>query len=325
MSGDEGLRVTVPAALQALQDHPNLNLHLVGDTGAINREIGDVASAVSSRLQLVEAGEAIPMDAKPADFLRSGDNSPMHVALDLLARGDVHGVVSAGNTTALMALSRRQVDMIHGISRPAFCSAMPTREGVSWMLDLGANVDCSADNLHEFALMGSALVTALTDDEQPRVALLSNGKEENKGNAAIKEAARRLASDSRINYLGYVEGDDLQRGLADVIVCDGLLGNVALKAAEGTATFTGDLIAESFSRHWWHRVLAALAAPQLKSLRESLDADRHGGAFLLGLQGVVVKSHGGSSSTSFTAALGQALRCVEHDMVPGMVRNLDIQ
>ena len=324
MSGDEGLRVTVPAVLQALQDHPKLNLHLVGNTDAITRELESQSAEVSARLRIVAAGDPIPMDAKPGDILRGNKDNPVEVALGLLASGEVQGMVSAGNTTALMALGRRQIDMLHGISRPAFCSAIPTRDGVSWMLDLGANVDCSADNLHEFALMGAALVRALTEVDLPRVALLSNGKEDNKGNSAIKEAAQRLAADRRINYLGYVEGDDLHRGLADVIVCDGLLGNIALKATEGTATFTAELIAESFSRHWWHRVLAALAAPQLRSLRDSLNADQHGGAFLLGLQGVVVKSHGGSSTESFAAALGQALLCVQHEMIPRMTRELEI-
>jgi glycerol-3-phosphate acyltransferase PlsX len=262
------------------------------------------------------------MDADAADILRGSSDSPLHRALELLAAGTVQGVVSAGNTTALMALGRRQIDMLHGIGRPAFCSAMPTVNGVSWMLDLGANVDCSADNLQEFALMGSALVTALSGTAEPGVALLSNGKEATKGNAVIKEAAQRLAADQRINYLGYVEGDDLHAGLADVIVCDGLLGNVALKAAEGTAQYTGQLIARTFSRHWWLKLLASVARPQLKALRHAVDADRHGGAFLLGLQGVVVKSHGASNSESFAAALGQAVRCIEHDMVSRLGRNL---
>lgn len=202
MSGDHGLRVTVPASLQVLQNNPHIHLHLVGDTDALTQALEQHPSADRARVQLVAAQSVIPMDAKASRVLRGNSNSSMHVALDLLAQGHVSGVVSAGNTGALMALSRRAVNMLQGFSRPAFCSAIPVREGSCYMLDLGANVDCNADNLHEFALMGTALVTALQDRPRPRVVLLSNGTESNKGNAVIKIAGERLLADQRINFAG---------------------------------------------------------------------------------------------------------------------------
>ncbi len=325
MSGDHGLRIAVPASLQALQDDPQIHLHLVGDASSLEQALARYPDADLSRLDIVPAQSVIAMDAKPADALRGGNDSSMHVALDLLAQGRVSAVVSAGNTGALMALSRRSINMLHGLSRPAFCSALPVREGACYMLDLGANVDCNADNLHEFALMGTALVTALGHADHPRVMLLSNGTESNKGNAVIKAAGEKLASDDRINFCGFMEGNAIHSGDADLLVCDGLLGNVALKVAEGTAQLASTMIVQEYAKHWWSRLLAVLSAPLLKNLRRSLSADLHGGAFLLGLQGVVVKSHGGSSEAGFTAAIGQAALCVEHDMVARLTRHMNAQ
>jgi glycerol-3-phosphate acyltransferase PlsX len=325
MSGDHGLRIAVPASLQALQHNPHIHLHLVGDTEALKLALARYPDAELARIQLVPAQSVIPMDAKASRILRGNSDSSMHVALDLLAQGSVSAVVSAGNTGALMALSRRAINMLHGFSRPAFCSAIPVREGSCYMLDLGANVDCNADNLHEFALMGTALVTALENKHQPRVVLLSNGTESNKGNAVIKIAGERLMADDRINFCGFLEGSALHDGDADLVVCDGLLGNVALKVAEATAALASTLIAREYDRHWWSRALALLSAPVLRGLKRSLSADLHGGAFLLGLQGVVVKSHGGSSAAGFAAAIGQAALCIEHEMVAQLRRYTDEQ
>ena len=326
MSGDHGLRVSVPASLQLLQDNSRIHLHLVGDEQAIRREIsihdGDSAA---ERLTIVHAAETLPMDAKPSTVLRGRQQSSMHVALSLLADGKVEGVVSAGNTGALMALGRSLLDMLPGFQRPAFCSTIPVRRGATYMLDLGANVDCTARHLHEFALMGTALASTLQGSERPLVALLSNGKEANKGNSIIRAAAELLDGDSAVNYCGYVEGDAIHNGEVEVIVCDGLLGNIALKAAEGTAGLAAELIAEKFSHHWWHRLLGALSAPLLSGLSESLSAERHGGAFLLGLRGVLIKSHGGASETGFGAALRQATECIDHQMVPRLAHYLDSQ
>ena len=241
------------------------------------------------------------------------------------AAGEVDGVVSAGPTAALMALGRRRISMLPGFSRPALCSAMPVEQGFSYMLDLGANVDADTESLHEFARLGIALIAALEDVREPRVALLSNGSEPGKGNLAIRDAAKRFEADPGINYIGYIEGDSLYCGDADLIVCDGLLGNVALKTAEGTATFAAKLINRSFGRHWWLKLVAAAAAPTLRELQAALSAERHGGAFLLGLRGVVVKSHGSAGEDGFRAALDQAARCVENDMVPRLAQHLGNQ
>ncbi|MEP5765521.1 MAG: phosphate acyltransferase PlsX [Halieaceae bacterium] len=327
MSGDHGLRSAVPASLQVLQEHPNLQLSLVGDSNAIELELQqhDTAGALPARLDIVHADTTLAMDAPTAQILRGSQGSSLHVALGLLGAGQVDAVVSAGNTTALMALGRRQVDMLHGFSRPAFCSAIPVNKGFSYMLDLGANVDCDARSLHEFALMGTALVSSLEECEVPRVALLSNGREANKGDAVIRLAAEKLAADERLNYCGFVEGDDLHLARAELIVCDGLLGNVALKTAEGTAELAADLVRQSFASHWWYRLLGLMVRPVLGQLRVSLSAEQYGGAFLLGLQGVVVKSHGGSTPRAFRAALEQAVLCVEHKMVPRLAHYLDNQ
>jgi glycerol-3-phosphate acyltransferase PlsX len=323
MSGDHGLRVAVPASLQALQNDPQIHLHLVGDSVALKQELTRYPEADLERIQVVAARAVIPMDAKPSAVLRGNSDSSMHIALSLLAQGQVSAVVSAGNTGALMALGRRAVSMLHGFSRPAFCSAIPVRQGCCYMLDLGANVDCNADNLHEFALLGTALVTALENRPSPRVVLLSNGTESNKGNAVIRIAGEKLEADDRINFCGYIEGSSLHDGDAELVVCDGLLGNVALKVAEGTAQLASSMIAQAYDRHWWSRALALLSRPLLRGLKRSLSADLHGGAFLLGLQGVVVKSHGSSSEAAFAAAIGQAALCIEHDMVSQLALRTD--
>jgi glycerol-3-phosphate acyltransferase PlsX len=326
MSGDHGLRVSVPASLRVLQAIPSIHLHLVGDEQALERELSSHDSgAVSSRLHLVHAPSVLAMDAKPSTVLRASQDSSMHVAFSLVADGTAQGLVSAGNTGALMALGRLLLDMLPGFQRPAFCSSFPVRQGSCFMLDLGANIDCGATQLHEFGLMGTALATSLLGSESPRVALLSNGSEANKGNNAIRAAAELLEADTAVNYCGYIEGDAIHNGEVEVIVCDGLLGNVALKTAEGTANLAAELIAEKFRQNWWSRLLGALSAPLLSGLRESLSAERHGGAFLLGLQGVVVKSHGAASATGFEAALKQAAECIDHQMVPRLAHYLDKQ
>jgi len=327
MSGDHGLRVTVPASLQILQAHTGLHLTLVGDTSKIDNALQqhELADDLRARLSIAQADTVLAMDAAPTEILRGSQASSLHVVLGMLGEGAVDGIVSAGNTAALVALGRRQVSMLQGFSRPAYCSAIPVRDGFCYMLDLGANVDCDAQSLHEFAVMGSALVTALEGVSEPRVGLLSNGSEANKGDALIKLAAQRLAGDSRLNFCGFVEGDHLHEARVQVIVSDGLLGNVALKTAEGTAQLASYMVRQGFERNWWRRMLGILALPVLRELRQSLSGERHGGAFLLGLQGVVVKSHGGAEQSGFAAALQQAVTCVEHQMVPRLAHYLDNQ
>ncbi len=323
MSGDFGPRVTLPAALAALSAHPRLHLHLVGDAPQIETQIDTLDAGNRQRLSITHAPGVLPMDASTRDALRGAQDSSLHSTFKLLAEQRVAGLVSAGSTAALMALGRQRVSMLPGFGRPALCSPIPSEVGSSYMLDLGANVEADSQSLHEFGLLGSALARALDGNEAPRVALLSNGIEASKGNTAMREAARRLESDPSINYVGYIEGSTLYSGHVDVIVCDGLLGNVALKTAEGTAHYAAGALAQSFSRHWWLRLLATAAAPALREIESALSADLHGGAFLLGLDGVVVKSHGASSSVAFGAAVEQAARCIEQDMVLGLARYLD--
>lgn len=263
------------------------------------------------------------MDASARDALRGPQDTSLHGAMELLAQGTVDGVVSAGNTAALLTLGRRLISMLPGFSRPAYCSAIPVEQGFRYMMDLGANVDCDATSLLEFARLGTTLISVLEDCPSPRVALLCNGSEVNKGNLAIREAAQLLGADPDINYSGYIEGNELLKPGAELVVCDGMLGNIALKTAEGAAEFAAAQVRASFARHWWLRLVALAAAPALRGLRESLAAERHGGAFLLGLNGVVVKSHGGATVDGFYAALDTAARCVEHDMVPRLAHMLD--
>ncbi len=325
MSGDFGPRVTLPAALRALREHPRLHLRLVGDGRLLEEQLRAADDADHSRLSITHADAVLPMDAQARDVLRGEQDTSLHRCVALLAEQSVDGVVSAGSTTAMMALRRRRISMLPGFSRPALCSAMPAENGLTYMLDLGANVDADPDSLHELARLGIALVTALEGSAAPRVALLSNGSEPGKGNLAIREAAQRLAKDAQVNYIGYIEGSGLYVGDADLIVCDGLLGNVALKTAEGTAEFAARMINRSFRRHWWMKLVGAAAGPALRELREALSAERHGGAFLLGLRGVVVKSHGGAGEVGFCAAVDQAARCIEQDMVPRLAQQLSKQ
>ena len=325
LSGDFGPRVTLPAALAVLAAHPRLHLHLVGNAPDIEPHLVQCPADQRGRLSIVHAPVTLPADCSPRDALRGSQDSSLHGCFRLLAEQQVAGAVSAGSTAALMALGRHRVSMLPSFARPALCSALPTEAGTSYMLDLGANVEADSLSLHEFGLLGAALARALDGLEQPRVALLSNGVEASKGNTAMREAAARLEADAAINYCGYIEGSDLFAGKADVIVCDGLVGNVALKTAEGTAHYAAGRLAQSFRRHWWLRLLARAAAPAMREVEEALSADLHGGAFLLGLNGVVVKSHGGSNRVGFGAAVEQAVQCIEQDMVPGLARYLDKQ
>ena len=327
MSGDFGPRVTLPATLRALENHPRLRISLVGDDQALAAALASAGTTAGcrARIEIVPAGGVLPMDAVPRDILRGEQDSSLHVAMQLLAESRVDGVVSAGNTAALLALGRRHISMLPGFSRPALCAAMPVRTGYRYMMDLGANVDCDADSLLEFAHLGTTLINVLENNPQPGVALLCNGSEANKGNLAIREAAKALERDPAINFAGYMEGHELHQPGAELVVCDGLVGNVALKTAEGTADLAGSLIRESFSRHWWLRLVSIAAAPTLRGLKESLSADRHAGAFLLGLRGVVVKSHGASTTEAFTTALDRAARCIENNMIDKLARHLDEQ
>ena len=283
MSGDFGPRVTLPATLRALESHSGLHASLVGDSDSIEKTLAELGAFEGEREQLRErvslepAASVLPMDATPRDALRGAQDSSLHRSIDLLAAGNVDGVVSAGNTAALITLGRRHISMLPGFSRPAYCAGMPVQSGFRYMLDLGANVDCDAESLLEFARLGTTLINVLEDCPKPRVALLCNGTEGNKGNLAIREAAQRMKDDPVLNFAGFIEGNELLQNGPELIVCDGMLGNVALKTAEGTAEFAARLIADSFAQHWWLRLVAMAAVTANRVTGRRFDLGRHCG------------------------------------------------
>ena len=307
MGGDFGPRVTVPAAIDALRRHPSLRILLVGRQEQIVPLISRCESSESDRLTVVHAESVVAMDEKPALALRRRKDSSMYLALKAVAEGRAHACVSAGNTGALMVLGRGILHTLPGIDRPAITSAVPTLSGHCYMLDLGANVDCTAGHLLQFAIMGSVMVRAVEGLQCPRVGLLNIGAEEIKGNEQVRLASRLLAEQQALNYIGFVEGDGVFAGKADVVVCDGFAGNIALKSSEGLARLISRKLQRSFSRNLYRRLLALLARPVLRELQVQLDPGRRNGASLLGLQGIVIKSHGGADRNCFSYALDQAV------------------
>jgi len=305
MSGDHGLSVTVPAALQAIRRCDDVILVLVGDEQKIRDELTKHDAAESDRLQIHHASQIVEMDDAPALALKKKKDSSMRIGIELVRDGVADAVVSAGNTGALMATARFVLRMLPGIDRPAICTAIPSNHGHSHMLDLGANVDSSAEHLYQFAVMGSELVKAIDDNPAPKVCLLNIGQEAIKGNEQVK-AANRLLKDSHLNYVGYVEGDGIYLEDFDVIVCDGFVGNVALKTSEGLAKMISNRLKQQFKRNIFSKLAAIVAMPVLKAFRENVDPRRYNGASLLGLQGIVIKSHGGADSLSFANAIAIA-------------------
>ncbi|PIE00397.1 MAG: phosphate acyltransferase [Thiothrix nivea] len=306
MGGDHGLKVVVPAALEALKQYDDIALTLVGDEAQVRAALDEQgAGATGSRLSIQHASQVVGMDESPALALKKKKDSSMRVAIDLVKEDRADAVVSAGNTGALMATSRFVLRMLPGVDRPALCTAMPTRHGYTHMLDLGANVDSAAEHLYQFALMGSELARAIDNIANPTVGLLNIGEEAIKGNEQVK-AANALLKDSHLNYIGYVEGDGIYLGQVDVIVCDGFVGNVALKTSEGLAKMISDRLKAGFNRNVFSRLAGLVALPVLNRFRAEFDPRRYNGASLLGLQGIAVKSHGGADSLAFANAIGIA-------------------
>ncbi len=303
MSGDHGADVAVPAALDVLAATPDLQLLLVGRGDVLRPLAGEPLPA---RCSIVEASEVVAMDERPRDAIRRKKDSSMRVAVNLVKKGEATACVSAGNTGALLATARFVLGMIPGIDRPAIVSAVPTAHGHTVMLDLGANPDCSADHLVQFAVMGSVIATDLHGIDRPRVGLLNIGEEDIKGTDEIREAHRRLAA-APINYAGFVEGDDIFSGDVDVVVTDGFTGNVALKTMEGVARFIGGVMREEFTRSPLRKIGGLAAAPSLKALRSRLDPSAYNGASMVGLAGVVIKSHGGANRAAFASAVRVAV------------------
>ncbi|WAH61362.1 phosphate acyltransferase PlsX [Pseudomonas silvicola] len=313
MGGDFGPRSIVQASLACLSATPSLYLTLVGHPLLLEELIASQPGVDRSRLQIVAASEVIGMDERPSQALRGKPDSSMRVALELLRDGKVQACVSAGNTGALMALSRHVLKTLPGIDRPAMVAAIPTQVGTCQLLDLGANVDCSADNLFQFAVMGSVAAQAL-GVVRPRVALLNVGTEDIKGNQQVKLAASLLQGAKGLNYIGFIEGDGLYRGEADVVVCDGFVGNILLKSSEGLATMISGRIEALFKNNLMSRAVGALALPLLKRLQADLAPARHNGASFLGLQGIVVKSHGSAGVQGFQSAISRALVEIQENL-----------
>jgi glycerol-3-phosphate acyltransferase PlsX len=320
MGGDHGPRVTVPAALAALRHDPDLSIVLVGLADAIEaRRKG--RKHWPERLATRHASEVVGMDESPALALRMKKDSSMRVAIDLVKSGAADACVSAGNTGALMATSRFVLKMLPGIDRPAIAAALPTINGHAHMLDLGANVDCSAEHLLQFAVMGSILVSVVEDKESPTIGLLNIGEEDIKGNDVVKVAADLLRA-SHLNFHGNVEGNDIYKGTTDVVVCDGFVGNVALKTSEGLAQMIATLLRREFKRNLFTRLAGLIALPVLRRFKSRVDPRRYNGATLLGLRGVVVKSHGGADAYAFERAIHKAAQEVRNGLLERIAEHM---
>ncbi len=305
MGGDHGLSVVIPAALQALKKHPDIQLILVGDETKIKASLDLERAESTDRLQIRHATQVVMMDESPSTALKNKKDSSMRVAINLIKSKEADAVVSAGNTGALMATARFVLKTLPGIDRPAICTVIPATKGHTHVLDLGANVDSEAEHLYQFALMGSELVKAIDDNPNPKVGLLNIGQEAIKGNEQVK-AANSLLQDSSLNYIGYVEGDDIYHGDVDVVVCDGFVGNVALKTSEGLAKMVSAQLKQEYSANFFTKLAALISWPILRSFRHRFDPRRYNGASLLGLQGIVVKSHGGADSVAYANAISIA-------------------
>lgn len=322
MGGDHGVDVVVPAALKVLDEHDDLYLILVGDQDAIREELSKHRRAQSARLLIRHTSQRVEMDEPPAQALRGKKDSSMRVTIDLVKEGTADACVSAGNTGALMATARYVLKTLPGIDRPAIVTTLPTIKGHTHVLDLGANVDTTAEHLFQFAIMGSVLTSAVDNLPQPTVGLLNIGAEAIKGNEQVKQAATLLAN-SNLNYIGYVEGDDIYAGAADVIVCDGFVGNVALKTSEGVARMLAHFLKLEFSRTPLTRLAAIVAMPVLKKFRARMDPRRYNGASFIGLQGIVIKSHGGADSLAFASAIREAIIEVRKDVIQRISKQLE--
>lgn len=320
MGGDHGPAVIVPAALSFLAQREDIDLILVGDQETLERHLEGTDETLRRRIRVHHASQVVDMDELPSQALRGKKDSSMRLAINLVKQGEAQACVSAGNTGALMATSRFVLKTLPGIDRPAIICPIPAMGGHTHMLDLGANADCTAEHLLQFAVMGSALAAAAHEIRQPRVGLLNIGEEEIKGTETVRDASSML-SESHLNYIGYVEGNDIFSGGVDVVVSEGFVGNVSLKTMEGVAKMIGTYIREEFNRNWFTRLLGLVALPVLRSLRRRTDPRRYNGASFVGLQGIVIKSHGGADQVAWENALRIAALEVEKD-VPARISRL---
>ena len=321
MGGDFGPKVTVPAAVAVSEQYAALKLVLVGDKQAIETELEHYSATAKRNIVVHHASEVVAMDESPAKAVRLKKDSSMRVAINLVKEGKANACVSAGNTGALMATAHYVLKTLPGVDRPAIIATLPTLkpEKEVYMLDLGANVDSAAVNLYQFAVMGSVLVSSITTIANPKVGLLNIGEEEIKGNEQVKQASQIIQENKKINYIGYVEGNDIFKGDVDVVVCDGFIGNVALKTIEGMIKLIATFAKRSFLRNFFTKLVGIMAKPIFKELSQQLDPGKHNGASLIGLRGIVIKSHGGANQSAFANAIKEAVCEVEHN-VPQRIR-----
>jgi len=309
----------VPAAINFLKKRNDVCLILVGLEDKLKTCLQDLGAHESDRLRIHNASQVVDMDEPPAKALRGKKDSSMRVAINLVKEGEADACVSAGNTGALMATGRFVLKTLAGIDRPAIITALPSIDGHTHVLDLGANIDSTSEHLFQFAVMGSVIASAIDNTESPRVGLLNVGEEEMKGSDTVKVAAQLLAN-SELNYIGFVEGDDIFKGGSDVVVCDGFVGNVGLKTSEGVAKMISHYMKEEFNRNILTKLIGLLTLPVLKSFRNKIDPRQYNGASLAGLRGIVIKSHGSADVLSFGNAINIALKQVKQ-AVPDKIRS----
>ena len=316
MGGDHGVRVVIPAALQVLRKYPDLHLIFVGQEDAMQRHLrSGLARSLQNQWEIQPASEVVEMHEPPAQALRSKKDSSMRVAVNLVHEGRAQACVSAGNTGALMATARFVLKTLPGVDRPAIMTRFPTQIGKEVrVLDVGANVDSSAEQLYQFAVMGYSAAQAVDNLLSPSVGLLNVGEEEIKGNEQVKKTAELLNKCEVVNYAGYVEGDAIFKGVVDVVVCDGFVGNIMLKSCEGIMRFMGRVAKEEFKRSWLSKIGALFVWPVLKHIQKRIDPRRHNGATFLGLNGIVIKSHGSADRIAYSVAIEEAIKEVDKNL-----------
>jgi glycerol-3-phosphate acyltransferase PlsX len=319
MGGDFGPDVVIPAAAKVLSRRKDVHIILVGDEERLLACAKNQKISIGDRITIQHASEVVEMHDEPALAMRKKKDSSMRVAINLVKEGDAHAAVSAGNTGALMATAKFVLKTLPGIDRPAICTTIPAWGGHTHMLDLGANVDCTAEHLFQFAVMGSVLSEAIDNIHEPRIGLLNIGSEAMKGNAQVKAADEYLQG-APINYIGFVEGDDIYSDKVDVVVCDGFVGNISLKTAEGVAKLISLYMKEEFKKGLYNKLAALIALPVLKAFKKRIDPGAYNGASLLGLKGIVIKSHGGADVNAYANAIDIAILEVDKS-VPQQIQD----
>ena len=314
MGGEFGPSVTVSALISSLKRHPFVEADLFGNKAAIAVELNQASSQVKNRISVYHSDVEVCDNDKPSTVLRNKKDSSMGLAINAVATRQVDACISAGNTGALMALGLINLKTLPGISRPAICTTFPTVEGRTYVLDLGANIHSSAGQLHEFAILADLTARLLDNIGNPTVRLLNVGVEDIKGSEELQQASLLLEGDSSINYVGFIEGDGIFEGIADIVVCDGFSGNIALKTTEGFANMISVILEDLVKKNWLARLVLGVFSRSFKDLKNRLDPSLYNGAYLLGLDGVVVKSHGSASRKAFGHALDVAIEAAAHNL-----------